>query len=166
MERFINSINKSLKNENWYSALGLALTVPDICGKIENPTKGSRARFVGWYNQYILESYTREIGPDQEKYIFLSGDDCYSLRCAYLHEGKSDIENQRARDILNDFEFIAPPKWGSMHCNSIGNGSTMKLQLQVDIFCKDITNGIQRWYEENYHKYEEELNKLLTISIL
>ena len=117
------------------------------------------------YNKYILEYYTSEIGPQHEKFVFLSGDDCYSLRCAYLHEGKSDIENQRARDVLNDFEFIVPPKNCIVHCNYTESGGKSKLQLQVDIFCKNISNGIEKWFKENHHKYEEELNKLITIKI-
>lgn len=34
---FTNAVKNSLEQENWYSALTLALTLPDICGKLENP---------------------------------------------------------------------------------------------------------------------------------
>ena len=40
MERFTNAVIKSLATENWYSALSLALTLPDICGKVEQPEAG------------------------------------------------------------------------------------------------------------------------------
>ncbi len=34
MERFTRAIEKSIKSENWYAALTLALTIPDICGRL------------------------------------------------------------------------------------------------------------------------------------
>lgn len=38
MEELMNSIRLSIKTKNWYGALTLALTLPDIAGKIEHPT--------------------------------------------------------------------------------------------------------------------------------
>lgn len=156
MENLVNSIEQSLENRNWYAGLTVALTLPDIAGKIEYPNLGSRKRFIEWFNIYISDKYRAEIGPDRTETIFLSGGDCYALRCAYLHEGNSDITGQSAREILDDFHFVSPKENSFIHCNRFNNS---KLQLQVDIFCKDIINGINTW-KENISEDAEKMERL------
>ena len=41
MQRFTSAIEQALADKNWYGALTLALTLPDICGKMENPQERS-----------------------------------------------------------------------------------------------------------------------------
>lgn len=164
MENLINSIKQSLENRNWYAALTLALTLPDIAGKIEYPSqRSSRFRYCEWFENFILDYYTSEIGPKKKKTTFLSGRDCYALRCTYLHEGNSEITGQSARETLNDFQFVAPQENSLIviHNNRIND----KLQLQVDIFCNDIINGINNWVKTNSDdiKKLERLNSFLTI---
>ena len=45
MRNFTNVFDKSLATENWYAALALALVIPDICGRLENPEMGSGERY-------------------------------------------------------------------------------------------------------------------------
>ena len=42
LELIINDVEKSLNNECLFSALALALTIPDVCGKISYPNKKPR----------------------------------------------------------------------------------------------------------------------------
>ena len=65
-----------------------------------------------------------------EEHVFLSGADCYALRCAFLHEGRDEITDQRAGEVLDAFAFVVPPAGSAIHSNQ--NNQT--LQLQVDIF--------------------------------
>lgn len=74
----------------------------------------------------------------------LGGNDCYALRCAYLHEGADDISKQRAREAVDKFLFIVAPSGLTIHCNMINN----RLQLQVDIFCADIKDGVVNWLSD------------------
>lgn len=57
MERLLQSIEKSLKNENWYSALILSLIIPDICGKLEDISKSSSKRYPEWFEKYLGKKY-------------------------------------------------------------------------------------------------------------
>lgn len=41
MQSFLDSIKLSLETKNWYAALAVALTIPDICGSIANPKEHS-----------------------------------------------------------------------------------------------------------------------------
>jgi hypothetical protein len=142
MHHFVESVRRSIKEKNWYSALSMALTLPDICGRLEAPNKKSQARYEGWFDRYILGKYQTQAGRFVDAHTFLCASDCYSLRCAFLHQGDFSIEDQRAQTVLNNFHFIAPFGNGiEIHKNQ--SGST--LQLQVDIFCEDICSGVERW---------------------
>lgn len=161
MKRLIESVENSLLSQNWYGALFISLSLPDICGKMETPDKFSGERYVNWFDRYMLDKYTREIGPQREKHTFLSGSDCYALRCALLHEGVGDITAQRAKDILSRFHFVYPRQGLVIHCNQ----SNDALQLQVDIFCKDVCEGVVTWLNDvkEDKKINERLENVLNI---
>lgn len=142
MKNILDSISKSLENKNWYSALVLSLIVPDICGQIENSKESSRKRYSKWFNKYLGKQYD----------TFLSGDDCYALRCSFLHEGSGNIEEQKAQDVLDRFVFISK----GAHCNRVSNcdfgGSRYDgkdfLQLSTFHFCQDIINATNEWLSD------------------
>ncbi|MFA5172050.1 MAG: hypothetical protein WC426_10835 [Sulfuriferula sp.] len=143
MHRFSESIRKSIAAQDWYGALSTALTLPDVCGRLENPEMGSLARYVSWFQQWLQPEYTSIIGANNEQHVFLHGEDCYALRCSYLHEGGSNIEDQRAKKALEDFHFITPKQGCLIHCNQSNN----TLQLQVDVFCNQIADAVDKWFE-------------------
>jgi hypothetical protein len=162
INNFTNAIRDSLENKNWYAALTLALTLPDICGRLEFPEKSSSKRFIHWFNNYLVDKYTLKIRD--YTHVFLSGEDAYALRCAYLHQGEVNIEDQWVQKALTEFLFIEPPENGSMHCNQ----SNDLLQLQVDAFCRDICEGIEKWVEDvsSDQEIQKRAKKLLTIQQL
>lgn len=141
ISNFTNAIKKSLENKNWYSALTIALTLPDIIGRLEYPKDQSKERYIRWFDEYLLEKYTRK--NQWGKHVFLSGRDAYALRCAFLHQGETNIETQKAREALNKFLFIIP-LGGTVHCNQ----NEEELQLQVDIYCMDIHDAVLLWIEQ------------------
>lgn len=142
MKRFTDAIRLAVQTRNWYAALSMALTLPDVCGSLVQPNAGSGARYSQWFEQWVQGKYTLQVGHPPRTHVFLNGEDCYALRCSYLHEGAAAITHQRARRVLDDFQFITPPPGGgSIHCNQ----SNARLQLQVDIFCRDIANAVDSW---------------------
>ena len=139
MKRFTDAITKAVADRNWLAATALALTMPDICGRMEHPKHESEKRYRAWWNKYMLEKYRG--GPNKK--VFLSGGDAYALRCAYLHEGGGKTLMQRAREALAHFYFVAPPEQDG---NSVHNCLVEDtLILQVNIFCKDIIDAIETW---------------------
>ena len=138
----IEAIESSIESRNYYGALFAALCAPDICGCLQSPTDGSRVRYENWFRRYMLDKYSSHIGPSRQLHVFLSPSDCYALRCALLHEGREEIAEQRAREALDRFHFVEPPQGGGkVHLNQINS----VLQLQVDIFCKEIVEAIRTW---------------------
>ena len=62
IEQIVKEINTCLENECFLSALGMALTLPDICGKAEYPTDGVTKRYIKWTNEYI-SAYEKDDSP-------------------------------------------------------------------------------------------------------
>jgi hypothetical protein len=144
MEHLLRAVETAVVQQNWYAALTTALALPDICAWVENPSVGSRARYVAWFDRFLRPLYTKRVGASQEEMTFLTGDDCYALRCAFLHEGRDDVTEQKAQDVVERFEFtVAPPGW-VVHCNMSMVGG--KLQLQVDQFCAEIVGAVRAWF--------------------
>jgi hypothetical protein len=141
MKHLISAARSAVSQENWYAALDLALTFPDICGSLEDPTKGPTARYIAWFNTVMGPKYSRKMfGGRVEQ--FLSGEDCYALRCAFLHQGTMDITGQRVQDVLDAFIMITPPpNHNVVHLNRIGRG----LQIQVDRFVEELCSGVESW---------------------
>ncbi|WP_394886447.1 hypothetical protein ACG873_18175 [Mesorhizobium sp. AaZ16] len=77
--------------------------------------------------------------------LFLPAEDLYALRCAMLHSGSDNAEEQRAAQTLKRYCFIAPGPY-TVHNNSgLDDRGNRVLQLQVDIFCKDIADKVDEW---------------------
>ncbi len=89
MLQLINDVNKALDAECYYSALTLALTFPDICGKAEFPQeKCTGKRYKDWYDEYIGKYEQCPCENCQNTTMpYLSGEVVYSLRNSLLHQG-------------------------------------------------------------------------------
>lgn len=158
MENFKIALKQCLEHNNYYGALFIALSLPDICGKLEHPDRTSSSRYVAWFDKYIREKYIG--GPNND--IFLTGSDCYALRCSLLHEGRDDISEQKIQETLEKFKFVSLPQGNIIHNNRVGE----MLQLQVDIFCNDILEGIENWEEhiKDNKQIQEKMTNLLIIT--
>jgi hypothetical protein len=146
MQHLIDSVRRSIAETNWYATLCGALTLPDVAAKVDGrPKRDSQKkhRYATWFDDYIGPKYKRFNRWTSTLDVFLSGDDCYALRCAFLHEAEFDITGQSAQLVLERFEFTAPIAPGSsMHLNK-SRGTV--LQLQVDVFGEDICLATEEW---------------------
>lgn len=109
----IHDIEIALENGNIRCALGMALTLPDICGIVEFPGCNKvEKRYVGWCDSYLFNQGffpSRIIDVDNpskqgELSRAITGDMCYKLRCAYLHSGNLEL-NQRESDDFPVFHL-------------------------------------------------------------
>lgn len=182
MERFINSITKSLAAENWFAALFMTLALPDICGALEEPDRPVGERYKDWFNRFLklkydpatmyesmLSSSSAVLAGLPQDIIeqwksqpamaatAFSAEDCYRLRCKCLHQG---LPERMGNDRIH---FTTPDPSGRMnfHKNSF-NGV---LQLSIDVFCIDVCNAVTEWLKEvhtdtNIQQRIEELIKI------
>jgi hypothetical protein len=130
MKRFTDAIRKSVQDENWFAALFLALCLPDICGSLETPEENVGARYKRWFSSNLAIKYEP----------MFSASDCYYFRCSCLHQGLETHANLTHERI----HFIPPPPRNNIvHLNKLNN----VLQMQIDIFCGDIADAVDDWYE-------------------
>lgn len=141
MEGFFEGLEQAIRARNWHAALVMALTLPDICAKTIMPTGGSQKRYATWFDEHVKDKYIG--GAGEHRHALLTGNDCYALRCALLHEGSADITEQRAQVALENFSFITPGESGNRWHNNEVNGT---LGLMVDQFAADVLTAARSWW--------------------
>ena len=165
IDRIIEDINKALDNNAYLAALTLALTIPDICGKAKYPKKGTKARYTGWYNNYIGK-YEQSPFNDSKRDSgsYLSGKVVYSLRNSMLHEGSPNVDSK----IIDKFVLVIEKKKPmEMYADAAGVTTTnyndedvRHYRLNVRRFCQIICTNAKVYYFEN-----EELFSFFNYSI-
>jgi hypothetical protein len=151
MNQFTNSISRALADKNWNAALFITLSLPDICSRLEsddNRTNGKK--YAAWFDKYMKATYTIDM-PSGE-HTFMSGDDCYVLRCSMLHQGFSDVSHQAKKGVLDKFHFSSLP----MHRIQIAN----TLHLNAAQFCSELMVGVDAWFEDFNREHPDKLFKL------
>ncbi|MGP5227585.1 hypothetical protein [Arthrobacter rhombi] len=147
MKHLTSAVRTAVEQKNWYSALTLALTLPDIASKLAWPNTKQGTRFVRWIDQNFSHKYTSRLTESytDKGTVWINGIDFYALRCAVLHEGSFDTAGnmKNAVDrVFREFQFTSPlPNGNSIHCNSL-NG---KLQLEVHNFATDVADAVDEW---------------------
>jgi len=133
VEEFIKAIEDAVRQENWLAALSLSLLVPDICGRIDDPSKKSSVRYARWFNTWFQFRQSNHT---------LAGKDCYALRCAITHEGRADTSAQKAKAAIDKYHFVRPPTDGSKpHITELAGA----LYVPVDIFVDEMCTALTRW---------------------
>lgn len=139
LRQFIKSIQVSLESGNWIAALSTALTIPDMAGWAQFPDKTAGARYKLWFNQNLADKYQQNIGGHEV--TFLNAEDCWALRCSFLHSGQDDITGQGARQYLARFVF------GVVGTHLIRVDDV--LQLDVQRFCEEFVEATEAWLEQH-----------------
>lgn len=125
--RLIEDMNLALDHDCWFSALALALTLPDICGKAMCPEeKSGKKRYITWYDEYVGKY--EQCPGDEGETPYLSGEVVYQLRCAFLHQGNPNINTDKitencckidhfslAVDKKKEFNFLMDSACSSEH---------------------------------------------------
>ncbi|HDR2331879.1 TPA: hypothetical protein ACQZHX_001742 [Enterobacter sichuanensis] len=148
MQRFVESIRRSLQTQNWFAAIFMSLAMPDICGALEHPAANVGERYRDWFTRYLAEKYTL-------RYVQFTAQDCYKFRCKCLHQGLA------VRDNNEKFSLTPPIPPHRFHLNSF-NGV---IQLQIDILCEDICLAVEEWARdvEDNNEVQNRILELINI---
>ncbi|PEP49713.1 MULTISPECIES: hypothetical protein [Bacillus] len=152
MDKLIKEIMSSLDNKNYLSALALTLTLPDICGKIENPDKGVRERYTKWYNEHIYKYEWPDEIKDLDKF---NGDAVYKLRCNLLHDGSSDIrehmKKQHNQKESKNFVFELTDTMTSYSKSLEDSEDDCSIRIRIGIidFCRKVCLVAENFYNKN-----------------
>lgn len=143
MNEILEALRKAVREGCWHPALALALTLPDTCAHVAGEKQG-RARYIAWCEKYLVPAYIVPLGPLRTPAVFMSGNDCYQLRCAYLHSGEFELDDPKAQTVLSRFRFVAPPIGMTIHRNRINDA----LQLQVSEFCEEMAAAVEAFLRD------------------
>lgn len=153
IDLYVNDIEKSLENKAYFTALALALALPDICGNAEYPNETSVAkRYIGWYDTYISK-YNAPV--DNEPY--LSGEIVYNLRNTFLHTGSPNIDRSKVKKETNQLDqfTLVLGNETKILSSSINIDTPLAsiriMSINVTYLCRNICE-CALWY---YHKYSE-----------
>ncbi len=161
MLQLINDVNKALDAECYYSALTLALTFPDICGKAEYPKKSTTKRYKDWYDDHI--GRYEQCPCEQCKDLpmpYLSGEVVHSLRNALLHQGTPNInvdEIKESNNKIDLFELVIESKNSlDIYADSGGiyNGCVRTYRVNVRRLCLILCLSAKAYYEKNKDKFD------------
>lgn len=105
-------IEKARDSGCFLAELALALTIPSVCSRYgldDEMLKSQREskRYPDWYDKYVYP-----------KYDFLTGKECYAVRCAILHNGDVDLYNQPIlrNESQNNRYRLMIPDYGDNFC--------------------------------------------------
>jgi len=148
----IADIRLALGSGAYLSALALALAIPDICGSLMCPKSPVGQRYRCWFEEYAkghIDPYS-ENSPKPSAYPEVDGDLCYRLRCAYLHNGNADPEDNWP---VNEFEFVLVESASSQTNASafgtrcIDGGETItRIRLDLPQFCLGMCHAAEDFY--------------------
>lgn len=150
----IMDIENSLKHNCLRVALGMALTLPDICGQVEYPQVDKVGeRYIKWCDQYLKNQGFITNGDSGNKVI--SGDMCYKLRCAYLHSGNIEL-NQREKDDFPKFRLLMCSKDDDgIYCEPLHKdlqGEDIMFTVDVRHLTTALCNAAKEYYEKHENK--------------
>ena len=97
IDRIVHEIRMALSHELYLSALALALTLPDTCGKAEYPNEDyNGVRYKNWCSQYVItDRCDSPYGYDRP---YLNEEIIYSLRNCLLHQSTPNVEQSRIHE--------------------------------------------------------------------
>ena len=158
-EQIIKEINICLEHECFMSALGMALTLPDICGKAEYPTDGVTKRYIKWTNEYI-SAYEKDDSPYGIDMPYLSSEVLYNLRNAFLHQGNPNIVSSEIKDIrckVDEFNLVIGSTFSgdtsSVHYGANQQVIYRRLDINIVNLCTKLTRTAEGYYRANQEKF-------------
>ena len=160
--KLIEEIRKSLDNDIYLSALMIALTLPDICGKASFPNDKPSDRYIKWYDEYIGQYETTEESK-REGMPYPSGLVVYNLRNSLMHEGNPNI-NETTCDI-QEFDLLIEDKnkfsiyagSAGVRTDYIGNKVvkvTKSLCINIRQICFKLCTCAENYYKNNKDKFD------------
>lgn len=137
------------------SALSMALSIPDICGARAFPDeKSGGKRYAKWFDEYVVRDYINE--PNAQSRYYFDGDDCYQLRCVFLHEGINAPHVERGKTSYNVAQFRVFGSSPGVGCDSVGKHSNnvrgeyfRHVDLDLCKFLYAIKSGVERFVAEH-----------------
>ncbi len=159
--KLVEDIERAIEHECYFSALALALTLPDICGKAEYPKLNVGKRYKEWCQKYICPIHSEE-DPYSGDMPYLNEDMIFSLRNFFLHQGTPNVKPSGIWDDrcqIDHFRFIiTDPDTPDGELSMVSYGAGMEIdrrEITVGVrdLCYRLRVAAKEYYEENSDKF-------------
>jgi hypothetical protein len=151
MRDYLDQVRRVAQTDLYFVTLGSALAIPDMCAGMEtNDGRTTGALYKAWFDAHVGPKYV--MGPDRQP--SMTGEDCYGLRCALLHQGRLQPHQGGYQRVL----FIEPHGGITLHNNVMND----VLNIDVPTFANDMVSAAETWlvdaektsaYQANYSKF-------------
>lgn len=165
LELLIKEIEKAIDAKSYLAALHMALSIPDMLGKLAYP-KFNGGKYIKWFDDnvrnitfgYLYSENPLGISDDIPK---MCGEVCYALRNRLFHEGTNDIETKTKARInefvlsFTDEDFIRGKYAGKDYKFDKCNPETDTcpeinyLYISCKGLCKEIVMAAKEFYKNN-----------------
>ncbi len=162
INRIISEIRVAMSNKLYLSALALALTLPDTCGKAEYPCeKRNGNRYKNWLCQYVIKDNCNSLYSYDMPY--LNEEIIYSLRNSFLHQSTPSIDKKKineARCKVDKFILVLTDEIGANgDMSMVAYGKDVKvtyseLKIYVSHLCYILCDAAEKYYKNNKDKFK------------
>ena len=174
MQQFISSVRASISSQNWFSALFMALTMPDICGALEygsNIPVGTR--YSRWFDNYLKTVYSpKPLSLDEFRIKVDRKNEWNTLTAQELLRLETDLASQYEIYLLREqvVKFTSSDCY-KFRCKSLHQGISTKDNgkkimfspppltgisihkmnikgiyfIDISVFCEDMCQAVERW---------------------
>jgi len=137
MGPILDEIDRALDAGFYYFAISIALTIPDICAALNSSNgKTTKPKYKAWYRANLGDLYPN-----------ITDEDCWSLRCGVLHQGRFGHPNMQYGRII----FTIPNAQNNVFHNNIFNDA---LNLDAIRFCHDVVARARIWFDKNQNNID------------
>lgn len=162
IDRIVHEIRMALSHELHLSALALALTLPDTCGKAEYPNeKHNGIRYKNWCSQYVITD--RCDSPYGYDMPYLNEEIIYSLRNCLLHQSTPNVEQSRiheSRCKVDKFELVITGENGAngdLSMVAFGRDKHIvhrELKIDISHLCCILCTAAEKYYKNSKAKFD------------
>lgn len=134
LDQLYREIGSALDAKLYWLAITSSLSLPGVCAALERADHWSgQNEYKDFYGRYLAK-----------RFIYMTADQCYSLRCGVVHKATSGaaVKGQPYQRIL----FTLPEAGGNMLHGCVMNGV---LQFDAIQFCRDMIAASKEWYRDN-----------------
>ena len=161
IDRIIREIREAQSRGLYLSALALALTLPDTCGKAEYPhEKYTGNRYKDWCKNYVItDRCDSPYGCDMP---YLNEDVIYNLRNSLLHQSTPNVEQTKIKEErcrVDKFELIiSDTNTANGDLSMVAYGKDMRivrreLTIYISHLCYILCTAAEQYYKNNQEKF-------------
>lgn len=150
----ILEVRSAIQNKLYNCALTLALTLPDICAKVEygNSMSDKGKKYQQWFDTFAVSKFTLETiklpSNEQKPYTWLTAEECWKLRCAVLHSG--NFELNCAKSNLKKLFIHVHERNGKNYEHQWRDGKYADFDLIL--LCHNLCDVVEEYYNNHPNK--------------